>query len=108
MIPINPEKWKYVLLFILMLALSGCGKQTTGIIISTEQLDAPNKKIGVETGTTAMFEVEENLPNADMQQFSDKYLGYLAVEEGKIDAFAFERLQMELAIKNGQNCLTKI
>ena len=67
-----------------------------------EQLNKSGKKIGVETGSTAMFAVEKELPKADIQQFTDKYSGYLAVSEGKIDAFAFERLQMELAIKNGQ------
>ncbi len=94
----------FLLAAVTVLPLFGCGtdKTTQNAELKAEDFNAAGVKIGVETGSTAMFAVEKLLPNAQMQQFTDKYSGYLAVKDGKIDAFAFERRQMEYAIKNGQ------
>ena len=57
-------------------------------------------RIGVGTGTMSEQFVREELPDAQLFYYG-KYEGYKAVEEGRLDAYLYEKKQMEIAIKNG-------
>ena len=67
-----------------------------------DQLDRDGVVIGVGTGDVAEFAVTDQLPHASIRYFDDKFLGYEAVAQGKIDAFAYDRRQMELSIEAGR------
>ena len=68
---------------------------------SVEELKVPGKKIGVLTSTSAMFQVEKELPDAEIYQYSDAFSAYNAVAKGMLDAFVYDRKQLELALENG-------
>ena len=65
-------------------------------------LNAPGCRIGVSPGTIQEMLVNELYPNAQMF-YMEKYQGYIALEQGKLDAYVYDKLQMELAIANGQS-----
>ena len=71
-------------------------------ITSVVQLNSEEYTVGFITGTAAMYAVEEELPEAHQKNYDDPVMGYLSVQERKIDAFSYDRKQMELAIRNGQ------
>ena len=73
---------------------------------SAEELNVAGMKIGVETGSSSMFKVEQYLPNAQVVQCTDKFSGFDAVSQGMFDAFVFDRRQMQLAIDNGVQGVT--
>ena len=91
-----------LLLVLLVLGLAGtlsaCGAREIG---SVSQLNSAGMKVGVDQGSAAEGAVRDLLPEAECVYYTDKFLGYEAVAQGKIDAFAFDRLQMDLAIRNG-------
>lgn len=68
---------------------------------SVEELKVPGKKIGVLTSTSAMFQVEKELPDAEIYQYSDAFSAYNAVANGMLDAYVYDRKQLELALENG-------
>ena len=68
---------------------------------SVEELKVPGKKIGVGTGTSAMFQVEKELPEAEICQYSDAFSAYNAVANGVLDAYVYDRKQIQLALENG-------
>ena len=74
-----------------------------GPFTSIEQLNQNGITIGTDTGNVAQIAVEQQLPNATIVYFNDSFTGYEAVAQGKVDAFAYDRRQMELAIKNGRS-----
>ena len=69
----------------------------------TLDLSAEGVKIGVGVGDSAALIVEQLYPDADIQYFDDKFTAYTAVAQGKLDAYIYDKLQMELSIKNGQS-----
>ena len=71
-------------------------------IMSRDQLNDPSIKIGVSTGSISESTVKEELPNAQLVYYDDKFLGYADVANGKIDAFVYDYLQMEKSIAAGQ------
>ena len=73
---------------------------------SVEQLREPGRIIGVATGTGDDVTVQEAFPDAKIQYFNDNFLGYSTVASGKIDAFVYTKLQMELAVRNGVGNVT--
>ena len=92
-------------LLILLLAsaivfLSACGRRDEGIT-SLDQLDQPHIKIGVATDTTEFSIVEKEFPKAEIVYVKDLMLGFESVAQGKLDAYVGNKLNMELAIKNG-------
>ena len=72
-----------------------------GDITELSQLNSPEKIIGVDQGSAVEKVVDSGLPQATKAYYNDKYMGYEAVRQGKIDAFAYDRLQMELTIQGG-------
>ncbi|MBR5089903.1 MAG: ABC transporter permease subunit [Ruminiclostridium sp.] len=69
--------------------------------ITFDRLNNPDCYVGVGTGTAAMFAVEKYLPEATEKQFPTSPVGYEALRNGTIDAFAFDRRHMQFAIDNG-------
>lgn len=55
------------------------------------QMNAPEYRIGVAQGTSAMSVVEARFPKSRIEYHMSLHDGYLAVQYGKIDAFAFDR-----------------
>ena len=71
-------------------------------VTSPDQLNQPGRKVGVSTGSAAMLIAEKELPNAEIVYFEDSATAYEAVAQGKIDAYVYDRRQMELAIASGR------
>ncbi|MEG1947442.1 MAG: ABC transporter substrate-binding protein/permease [Lachnospiraceae bacterium] len=57
--------------------------------------------IGVGTGTTAVNAVETALPKAKTKYCNSLPDAYLAVQQGKVDAIAFDQYLLDFAIANG-------
>ena len=91
------KRW-IILLAALWLALAGWALAE---IISIEQLNRKGISVGTETGCAAWDVIREKLPAARLEPYNDKQLGYVDVAAGRLDAFIFERTQMELVIRNG-------
>ena len=70
-------------------------------IASVEQLNSSEYTVGFVTGTASMFAVEKDLPKAAHKNYSEQMSGYMSVQQGKIDAFVYEKAQMKIAIANG-------
>ena len=94
------RKWVIATLLALLLLLV-CTAYTEGAITSLAQLNAPNMKIGVGQGSTAENTVRALLPEAEILVFNGDATVYLAVAQGKIDAYVYDRNQMRIAIENG-------
>ena len=88
-----------LLLFLLLWSGAACAESA---ITSLDQLNAAGITIGVSQGNVAELILKKELPLATVSQFNDKFMGYTAVAQGKIDAFAYDRRQMEMSIENGQ------
>ena len=70
-------------------------------ITSIEQLNHSGIAVGTELGCAADGAIRKALPEARLEAYNDKNLGYADVASGRLDAFIFDRSQMELAIQNG-------
>lgn len=102
----NSMKKINIALFIIILLLSACAFHTEAFagdktgIDSKEELNMKGRRVGVGEGSASMLIAERELPNADIV-YLDSVSGYEAVSQGKLDAFVFERMQMQLAIDSG-------
>ncbi|HWP50436.1 MAG TPA: ABC transporter permease subunit [Clostridia bacterium] len=81
--------------------LGSCGAKLKSPITSVAQANDAIYTIGVPSGATAVYAVESALPKAKMQYYNSLSDAYLAVQQGKIDAFAFDRSLLQFAIGNG-------
>lgn len=90
------------LLALLLCLLAGCARKSGGQITSLEQLNHPDRKIGVSSDTAEDQLVMRELPLAQVEYVKDNISAYTAVSQGKLDAFVYDKMQMELAIENGQ------
>ena len=57
-------------------------------------------RIGVNSGTVQEILVNELFPEANIYYY-EHLNGYTAVAQGKLDAYIYDKKQMELAVKNG-------
>ena len=91
-----------LLRFILLacLVLLGCSEPEEQIR-SMGQLNDSRYTVGYYVGQSSEAVLPQVLPNARLKPFSDAVTGYEALRKGQIDGFAFERMQMELAIMSG-------
>ena len=82
------------------LLLYGCGRNKDKEITSPSQLNDPSYIVGTGTGSADELRVRKELPKATIT-----YLiipdAYRAVQQGKIDAYAFDYQQMQVAIDSG-------
>ena len=92
---------KIFILVSILISLFAC-KEKVKKIESVDDLNSPDINIGVGVGSAALGCLEERVPLANVQEFTDTFAGYLAVEEGKLDGFAFDRVMMQRSIDNGQ------
>ncbi len=84
-----------------MLCLEGCKKQENEKITTIEQLNNPAYTIGVPEGGAGMYMAEKYLPDAKHKTYSGNSSGYLAISQGKLDGFVYDRVMMEFAIASG-------
>ncbi|MCR5346197.1 MAG: transporter substrate-binding domain-containing protein [Fretibacterium sp.] len=88
-----------------LFSLAGFGNDAAGEaeeapITSARQLNHPDYRVGVNFTGAPLAAVKRDLPDAKIFDFS-VVDGYLAVQQGRIDAYAYDRTQMEIAISNG-------
>ncbi len=95
------ERWAPVLLAVLLCLTAGCTRQDREAVTSLAQLNQEGRKIGVASDTAEDRLVAQELPQAQIEYFKDEMAAYSAVQQGKIDAFVFNRLTLENAIYNG-------
>ena len=95
------KKRKLIFLCFLLALLCGCSSGERQTITSIQQLNDKACVVGAAEGGASMFAVEEFLPEAQMQLYSDNVTAYTAVQQGKLDAFAYDRIMMEFAIAGG-------
>ena len=79
--------------------LAGCGKKEG--ITKIDQLNDPDITVGVVSDTAEFRIVQRDYPKADIKYFKDEMSGYLAVSEGKVDAFVFNKVSLRVAIYRG-------
>ncbi len=84
-----------------ILCLGGCGRKENEKITCIEQLNNPACTIGVPEGGAGMYMAEKYLPEAEHKTFSGNSSGYLAISQGKLDGFVYDRVMMEFAIASG-------
>ena len=93
---------KFILLFLSLLFVIPWQICAAEEITSKAQLNEPGRLIGISQGSINEPQIRKEMPNATICYFTDIFLGYEAVASGKIDAFIYDKWQLELAIKNGQ------
>ncbi|MDD4092132.1 MAG: ABC transporter permease subunit [Smithellaceae bacterium] len=76
--------------------LAGCSdKPEVRKPLLPAQMNAPEYRIGVAQGTSAMSVVEARFPKSRIEYHMSLHDGYLAVQYGRIDAFAFDRHSLQ-------------
>ena len=99
------KRWLLGLLLVLVL-LSGCSGMQKTTFTSLEDLNSPSVKIGVATGSASDFAAREAMPNAEFVDFVAVPDGCAALAAGKIDAFLFDRVNLEyFALNNPGNVI---
>lgn len=91
-----------VVVFILLMLFfpSEAFAKGTAQITSKEQLNRKGIKIAIGEGSAAILIAEKELPLAEIV-YVDAVQGYESVAQGKVDAYIFDRRQMQLAMDNG-------
>ncbi len=94
-----------LLAVLLVAALAGCGEKDD-TITSLEQLNEKGRTIGVAQGSEGDMASEKAFPNAALSRYTSSVTAYLAVQQGKLDAFAFDQTMLRFALANGLEGLT--
>ena len=89
----------FVVIAALILMLGAA--RAEGGIESKEQLNEPGRVIGISQGSAAEEAIMSELPKASIAYYTDNLLGYTAVAQGKIDAYIYDLVQMQLTIDSG-------
>ena len=89
------------LLVLMLLLLPGGTALAEGDISSKAELNKPKVRIGVNQGSAAEDAVMSELPEATIVYYTDNLLGYTAVAQGKLDAYVYDQVQMQLTIDSG-------
>ena len=90
-----------ILVAVMLFLFTACESKDTKEINSIEQLNDPNIRIGVSSGTTEDEIVRKLFPEAKIEYMKNSPSAFLAVGQEKIDAFIYEKQEMEIAIRNG-------
>ncbi len=69
-------------------------------ISSLVQLNQPGMLVGISQGSAAEMIVQGELPQAGLVYFTDNSTAYMALAQGKIDAYVFDIDQMRVALAN--------
>ena len=81
--------------------IAGCTAKAKPTVTNASQMSDPSYTIGVPSGATAVNAVESALPKAKIKYYNSLPDAYIAVQQGKVDAFAFDRYLLGFAIANG-------
>ncbi len=81
--------------------LFSCAQKERRTITSLSDLNDSSCVIGYGEDQSAANELPIVLPNATLKSLTDALTAYEMLKQGKIDAFANDRIYMELAIQNG-------
>jgi len=79
----------FAAILVSVLALTGCGKKTVSI---NSIADLANKRIGVQTGTTGEYWVQENVEGVKLNSFKTGIDAALDLKNGAIDAVVIDEL----------------
>ena len=86
---------------ILACLMAGCGGKDD-VITTLAELDQPGRTVGVSMGSSGDAAVTRNFHNATINRYSDSATtSYLAVQQGKLDAFAYDSVMLRYALSNG-------
>ena len=99
--PLQKRTAFFIVILLGALCLCGCKDKKNETITSIEQLNDPAYTIGVPEGGAGMYMAEKYLPEAEHKTFSGNASGYLAISQGKLDGFVYDRVMMEFAIASG-------
>ena len=91
-----------LLLLALLFVFLAAGAFGEAGITSKEQLNQPGMRVGVSTGSSSMLAAEKEFPEATIVYLEENTIAYESVAQGKIDAYVFEREQMQKAIDSGR------
>lgn len=92
----------FILTALILGLLAGCGApRSASPVTSIEQLGEAGRRIGVASDTAEDRLVKQAFPSARIEYFKDELSAYTSVGQGKIDAFIYNRLTMETAIRSG-------
>ncbi|MBQ9383452.1 MAG: ABC transporter permease subunit [Ruminiclostridium sp.] len=69
--------------------------------VTLDELNSPDRTVGVWTGASGMLAVEKYLPEAKELMYESLTAALEAVRAGQIDAFVFERRQLQIAVDSG-------
>lgn len=94
-----------LLLVLLAGLLAGCGEKDEAIT-SLAQLNEPGRTIGVAQGSAGDVAAEKAFPNATLSRYTNSVTGFLAVQQGKLDAYAYDEIMLRFALANGLEGLT--
>lgn len=95
---------KQILIFLTALLLVCMGPACAGAeILSAADLNDSSVRVGLSMGSAAEAAMQEEAPKAALEYYTDNFLGYTAVAQGKLDAYVYDLAQMERAIRGGQS-----
>ena len=86
--------WLLAILPMLVL-LFGCSGTEKNKFASIKDLNSASVKVGVATGSASEFAARETMPDAEFVDFVVVTDGCAALAAGKIDAFIFDRVNLE-------------
>ncbi len=69
--------------------------------ITVDELNSAGRKVGVGIGTAGMYAVEKYLPDAKELMLDSVATAVEALRAGKIDAYVYDRRQLQIALDNG-------
>lgn len=81
--------------------LVGCSEKDDLVFTAVEQLNDSKYTVGVSQGGSGQNDVPKALPNVNIKYYTKDADAYLAIQQGKLDGFAYDRVVMEFAIARG-------
>ena len=92
---------KKIIIWLAALALLAGAALAEGNIASKADLNRSGIRIGISQGSAAEAAVKAELPEAAIDYYNDNLLGFTAVAQGKLDAYVYDLVQMQLTIDGG-------
>ena len=89
------------LLALALCLLAGCGGTARAAITSLEELGEPGTRIGVPGDIKEYDTLQRDYPEAEVLVYDNYPNAYEDVANGRLDAYIYSRLQMELAMESG-------
>jgi len=93
-------KRRLFILAAVLLLFAGAARAEDGIT-SKEMLNEPGRRIGIPLSSASEGAVAEEMPKAAVIRYNDNMLGFLDVARGRLDAFVYDEVELELYLENG-------